>query len=178
MQNGSYILLSSESSRCHSGLRVAAKLEWADGDEERVECAIHFAITQHIPTDAAVTLAAKVPYNEAQGFTDCIGIRTHRFIFKYKTESSQGCTRVSNVIHARVCFMTGIGVPLSSPLTERRGWTLACVNERIRIHTRSPPSNQGILAFKLVAKDGDVPACPAIKRLPDGKILQRSVAEP
>ena len=40
---------------------MAAKLEWVDGDEERVECAIHFAITQHIPTDAAITLDRRPP---------------------------------------------------------------------------------------------------------------------
>ena len=43
LQNGSHILLSPELSRCHSSWCVAAKQEWPNGDEERVECAIHFA---------------------------------------------------------------------------------------------------------------------------------------
>ena len=57
LQNGSHILLSLESSR-----RIAAKQELPDGDEERVECAIHFAITQHIPNDAAVTLGIYIKF--------------------------------------------------------------------------------------------------------------------
>ena len=36
--------------------RFAAKQEWPNGDEERVECAINFVITQQIPSDPAVAL--------------------------------------------------------------------------------------------------------------------------
>ena len=36
----------------------AAKQEWPNGDEERVECAIHFVITQQIPSEPTVTLSS------------------------------------------------------------------------------------------------------------------------
>ena len=36
--------------------RFAAKQEWLNGDEERVECAIHFVKTQQIPSKRTVTL--------------------------------------------------------------------------------------------------------------------------
>ena len=39
-----------------AGAGVAAKQEWPNGDEERVECAIHFVITQQIPSKLTVTL--------------------------------------------------------------------------------------------------------------------------
>ena len=40
--------------------RFAAKQEWPNGDEERVECAIHFVITHHIPSKLTVTLVLNV----------------------------------------------------------------------------------------------------------------------
>ena len=63
LQNGSHILLSSELSRCHSGRGVAAKQEWPNGDEERVECVIHFAK----PCNFQPKLIS--PWNAA---TDCV----------------------------------------------------------------------------------------------------------